>query len=108
MPEEVSEEADWSQPTLTLHNKSSSAALLFRIQTTSPLSYRVKPSHGRIGPGSSVTIAFIMVSVSAKPDKFLIKYVLLDESQPNGEQNGESGDSIEQFAAKVSAIIINV
>lgn len=52
----LKDERDYTQPTITITNKSTTDALLFRIQTTSPLSYRVRPSHGRIGPSESIDI----------------------------------------------------
>lgn len=39
-----------SQALFSMKNVSK-VAVLFKIQTTSPVNYRVKPSHGRIEPG---------------------------------------------------------
>ena len=44
-----------AQSSLTLKNVET-FAVLFKIQTTSPLHYRVKPSHGRIEPGETKEI----------------------------------------------------
>jgi len=56
---------------LTIKNVSPSA-VLFKIQTTSPINYRVKPSHGRIEAGESKEVQISMLSESKKSDKFLI------------------------------------
>lgn len=55
-------------------------AILFRVQTTSPLSYRVRPSHGRIPPGGSVAVHIALAVDSKKADKFLVKWVAVDAS----------------------------
>lgn len=39
-----------SMATFTIKNVSE-ISVLFRIQTTSPINFRVKPSHGRVEPG---------------------------------------------------------
>ena len=44
------------QDVLKISNLLGDQDMLFRVQTTSPLTYRVKPSNGRIGAGESVSI----------------------------------------------------
>ena len=64
--------------TITLKNNSEKS-ILFRIQTTSPMIYRVRPSHGKLTPHSSLTITVLHIGSTlpretGKVDKFLIKY----------------------------------
>lgn len=49
-------EASPVQDTLKITNLLADQDVLFRVQTTSPLTYRVKPSNGRIAAGESVSI----------------------------------------------------
>lgn len=74
---------------ITLRNPHS-APILFRIQTTSPLTYRVKPSHGWVLPKSQQAITVLHVGQrgstgsiggGGKTDKFLIKYGAVGEER---------------------------
>lgn len=85
-------DGEYSQPTINIRNTLPSSDLLFRVQTTSPLSYRVKPSHGRIPVGESVDIQVIMVADSKKADKFLIRCAPVDH-----EATGEFADLVRHF-----------
>lgn len=71
--------------TLRLSNTSSTEDVLFRIQTTSPAIYRVRPSHGRVATGSTLDVQVVMVTEPVKADKFLVKYVALAPETPTGE-----------------------
>lgn len=68
--------------TLKLTNSSGALDCLFRIQTTSPSTYRVRPSHGRIAAGATQDVQIVMVTDPVKSDKFLIKYVTVSRSLP--------------------------
>lgn len=68
---------------LKLTNKHPTHDMLFRIQTTSPLSYRVRPSHGRIALGESMEVHVGLVADSKKQDKFLIRYVPVARGENN-------------------------
>lgn len=76
---------------ITIKNGNDAGIVLFRVQTTSPLSYRVKPSHGRVDAKQSIDVH---VSLAVEPpapdptapgtkkvDKFLVKWVYLDAEQ---------------------------
>jgi hypothetical protein len=63
--------------TLRLSNDSTDSDILFRVQTTSPATYRVRPSHGRIASGGQIEIQVVMVSDPVKADKFLVKFVTI-------------------------------
>ncbi len=71
---EGSLESNPVQDVLKITNLLSDQDILFRVQTTSPLTYRVKPSNGRISAGETVSVQVVMIAESTKPDKFLIKY----------------------------------
>lgn len=68
------------QDTLRIINLTGDQDILFRVQTTAPLTYRVKPSHGRIPAGETAIVQVVMVADSTKVDKFLIKYAPIDPS----------------------------
>lgn len=78
--------------TLSLSNTSKALDVLYRIQTTSPATYRVRPSHGRIATGGRVDVQIVMVTEPVKADKFLVKYVTVAHSLP-------AEDFLEQFQA---------
>lgn len=59
--------------------------MLFRVQTTSPTVYRVRPSHGRIPANSHLDVQVVMVSDPVKADKFLVKWVTVAHSLPHGD-----------------------
>ena len=71
--------------TLCLHNTSSTDDVLFRIQTTSPTIYRVRPSHGRISAMSSTETQVVMVGEPVKADKFLVKYTTVATETATGD-----------------------
>lgn len=71
----------FTSPTISIKNKSDSQALLYRIQTTSPQYYRVRPSHGRLAPLETVDVHVVMLADSKKSDKFLIKCAPVDPVQ---------------------------
>ena len=75
-------EANIIQDTLKISNLSPDQDVLFRVQTTAPLTYRVKPSHGRIAVGETAVVQVVMVAESNKVDKFLIKYAPIDPNVP--------------------------
>lgn len=94
--------------TITLRN-THIAPMLFRIQTTSPLSYRVKPSHGWVLSGSIQTVTVLHVGQAnasstasvngGKTDKFLIKYGAADQSEVLPER--DSPQASEKFTQLV-------
>lgn len=90
------EDGDYASTTLKIQNKSQKEALLFRIQTTSPLAYRVRPSHGRIGPEEGVDVTVVMVQESKKSDKFLIRYAAVGPAAVG--EFGEQFASVEALA----------
>lgn len=58
----------------TMKNVSTSA-VIFRIQTTSFMAYRVRPSHGKIEAGQQLEVQAVMVSDTGKKnDKFQVKF----------------------------------
>lgn len=71
--------------TLRLTNTSRALDVLFRVQTTSPTVYRVRPSHGRIPANSHLDVQVVMVSDPVKADKFLVKWVTVAHSLPHGD-----------------------
>ncbi|PJF17080.1 hypothetical protein PSACC_03136 [Paramicrosporidium saccamoebae] len=71
--------------TLRLTNSSKQEDVLYRVQTTSPATYRVRPSHGRISVNQHVDIQVMMVTDPVRADKFLVKYVTVPSSLPQGE-----------------------
>jgi hypothetical protein len=96
---------------ICLRNNHHALPLLFRIQTTSPLQYRVRPSHGRIVPGDRVNV--LVVRIGAPPpvhaasgpkgslahlpaDKFLVKFGFLD-----GSHHASSEPSDDDFSKLV-------
>lgn len=70
---------------LRLTNNSTQEDVLYRVQTTSPATYRVRPSHGRISVGKHVDIQVMMVTDPVRADKFLVKYVTVSSHLPQGE-----------------------
>lgn len=82
------------QAKFTMKNVLSTDAVLFRIQTTSPLSYRVRPSHGRIEPGETQEVHIVMMSESKKNDKFLVNFAATTEP----------ANSALDFAAQFAAV----
>lgn len=84
--------------TLCLHNTSSIDDVLFRIQTTSPTIYRVRPSHGRISAMSSTETQVVMVGEPVKADKFLVKYTTV----ATDTATGDFLPMFEQAAAKMA------
>lgn len=93
--------------TLRLANNSKALDVLFRVQTTSPSTYRVRPSHGRIAAGSQVEIQVMMVTEPIRADKFLVKYVTVSHSLPQGEfmkQFQEAEESAQEHRLRVSLV----
>lgn len=106
-----------SQSSLTLKNIKT-FPVLFKIQTTSPLNYRVKPSHGRIEAGEGKEInskslfslerilkpTLFLVSMSSdskKTDKFLVSVVpLLEDPEDNSDFNSQFNQAPEEFVQK--------
>ena len=97
--------------TITLRNPHPSP-VLFRIQTTSPLSYRVKPSHGWVLSGAvqSVTVLHVGQANPAssssngasggKTDKFLIKFGAIGEKEALPDR--DSPQASEKFTQLVN------
>lgn len=64
--------------TLTLTNSSSNFDILFRVRTTQPNFFKVKPSHSLIKALDSVEISVLMSPDSEfKSCKFMVKYVTI-------------------------------
>jgi len=78
--------------------------VVFRVQTTSPANYRVKPSNGRLTTEEpTVRVEITMVNAPVKVDKFLIKYApvpegLLDDSS---KLLAEAGAAVQDIKLKV-------
>lgn len=64
--------------TISIHNKHHDMSILFRIQTTNPMSYAVNPIKGRMDPLSSVSIDIVLTLDGGEADKFLVRYVVVD------------------------------
>ena len=71
--------------TLRLFNDGPDKDVLFRVQTTSPATYRVRPSHGRIAAGGQTEVQVVMVSDPVKVDKFLVKWVAVPHDTPHDD-----------------------
>jgi hypothetical protein len=70
------------QSRFTMRNLLADAPVLFRIQTTSPYSFRVRPSHGRIEAGQVAEVTVLMLAESSKKvDKFQINFAPLRGSE---------------------------
>lgn len=81
--------------------------VVFRIQTTSPATYRVKPSNGRLKSSAPVaTIEITMTSTPVKADKFLVKYAAVPESQVEDSAKllAEAGAAVQDRRLKVQVI----
>lgn len=80
---------------VTLSN-TSGRPLGYKIKTTSPEKYRVRPSTGSLASGQSVTVEIHVSSSQAKEpstllrDKFLVTAVLLDREDTPGPQLAEA------------------
>ena len=99
--------------TISLKN-SDTMPILFRIQTTSPLVYRVKPSHGWVLPSSSVSVLVVHVGAStitttsgdggaaalSKVDKFLVKFGPI--ASPIDLPDPQSSQAAERFSTLVT------
>lgn len=93
--------------TLRLTNTSQAVDVLYRVQTTSPAIYRVRPSHGRIPAGGANELQVVMVMDPVKADKFLIKYVTVSRSLPQGDftkQFSEAESTSQEHRLKVSVV----
>ncbi|KAJ2955084.1 hypothetical protein NQZ79_g8862 [Umbelopsis isabellina] len=74
---------------LELHNPHSNAAV-FKIKTTAPKAYCVRPNSGRIDPGATVSVQVLLQPMAQEPpedhkckDKFLVQSTLLPPSLAN-------------------------
>ncbi|KAI8575362.1 hypothetical protein K450DRAFT_262087 [Umbelopsis ramanniana AG] len=72
--------------TLTLNNPNAEPAI-FKIKTTAPKAYCVRPNSGRVDPGSSVTVQVLLQPMAQEPaedhkckDKFLVQSAILPSS----------------------------
>ena len=79
------------QTALTIYNTTESEYLTFKVKTTRPMRYLVRPNQGLIGPGGSATIVVIlqqkdctellqldMDEQQSMNDKFLVQAALVD------------------------------
>lgn len=69
---------------LTVTNNSTDTAVAFKVKTTAPKLYCVRPNSGRIGPGESVEVSVLLQPMKEDPplgtkckDKFLVQSVLI-------------------------------
>jgi len=67
----------------TVRNKSQ-ADILFKIKTTSPHRYEVRPHHGQVAPQSEVSVTMTLLPFNYKPeqkysDKFLLQVCALND-----------------------------
>lgn len=103
-----------SHSSLELRNISESA-VLFKIQSTAPIHYHVKPSHGRIEIGEVKTIhckyliktiilfytslffLVTMLSESMKHDKFSVNVAAVLEENEDGENGGDFNSQFSQI-----------
>lgn len=74
--------------TLELHNTDPAQQIAYKLKTTSPEKFRVKPSHGKLLPGAkeSVTVTLLQGFQlgGLSKDKFLVMCCVLDEKEvPN-------------------------
>ncbi|SPN97517.1 related to (VAMP)-associated protein [Cephalotrichum gorgonifer] len=75
------------QQTLTIRNPNQSP-LAFKVKTTAPKQYCVRPNSGRIEPGEDVEVAVLLQAMKADPpadakcrDKFLVQAVSISPAQ---------------------------
>ncbi|CAF9913399.1 MAG: hypothetical protein GOMPHAMPRED_007890 [Gomphillus americanus] len=66
----------------------------FKVKTTAPKQYCVRPNSGHIEPGKSVEVQVLLQAMKEDPpldarcrDKFLVQSVAIDADQINGETN---------------------
>ncbi|XP_066154921.1 motile sperm domain-containing protein 2-like [Euwallacea fornicatus] len=71
--------------TLELHNTDPTAQIAFKLKTTSPEKFRVKPSTGSLKPGAKETITVALLPGfqlgGLSKDKFLVMSSVLDEKE---------------------------
>lgn len=75
-----------AKQTLTVTNSNADAAIAFKVKTTSPKQFCVRPNAGRLNPGESCEVLVILQTKDGAPvdlkkkDKFLIQAIKLDPS----------------------------
>ncbi|KAI1706889.1 MSP (Major sperm protein) domain-containing protein [Ditylenchus destructor] len=94
---------------LTVHNRRPDANVLYKVKTTSPEKFRVRPSNGNIGPGGVQTIQITLQKEyrnSFRAERFLM--VAVSTSEPNIKEfnriYGEAAES-DKMQAKIGCRI---
>ncbi|OAT11313.1 vesicle-associated membrane protein-associated protein B [Blastomyces gilchristii SLH14081] len=94
--------------TLTIENNNDEP-VAFKVKTTAPKSYCVRPNSGRIGAGESIDVQVLLQamkddrSVGTSKDKFLVQSVAV--STDKDFSNVSSIDSAETATAEINGIV---
>jgi hypothetical protein len=83
--------------TLTLTNTLSDSAITFKVKTTAPKLYCVRPNAGRIPPGGSAEVTILLQAMKEDPpadfkckDKFLIQSIKISPQLMDAESEAAS------------------
>lgn len=82
--------------TFTISNKHPQNSILYRVKTTNPKAYRVKPSHGRLLHSCLTAINIDLAGEGKRSDKFQVKWVVLSNEQDDQYDDNDFNDIFEK------------